>query len=83
MVGEEGDHISLYTDQNDSCIGSDDSHFNVSLTVKDTVTRVCENKKTKTKKGFEEIIKAYRYTVTTSMTPALRRAAMTALLMFS
>ena len=47
VVGEEGDHIylSLYTDQNDSYIGSNNSHFNVSLTVKDTVTRVCKNKK--------------------------------------
>ena len=49
-VGEEGDYIRgrLYTyrslqchHQNDSCIkmGSDESHFNISLTVKDNVTR--------------------------------------------
>ena len=42
-VGEEGNHIPLTTlhHQNNSCIkmGSDDSHFNVSLIVRDTVTR--------------------------------------------
>ena len=41
--GEEGDYIlSLHCHhQNDSCIkvGSDESHFNVSLTVRDKVTR--------------------------------------------
>ena len=46
-VGEEGDyytyrHIPIYH-QNDSCIkmGSDESHFSVSLIVKDKVTRQC------------------------------------------
>ena len=43
-TGEEGDYIpSLdYHHQNDSCVkmGSDKSHLNVSLTVKDKVTRV-------------------------------------------
>ena len=41
--GKEGD-LSLHCHhQNDSCIkmGSDDSHFNVSLTVRDKVTRQC------------------------------------------
>ena len=42
-VGEEGDYIlSLHCHhQNDSCIkmGSGESHFNVSLIVKDKVTR--------------------------------------------
>ena len=42
-VGEKGDyvHLSLHCqNQNDSCIkmGSDPSHFNVSLTVRDKVT---------------------------------------------
>ena len=44
-VGEEGDYIpSLHCHhQNDSCIkmGSDGSHFNVSLIVRDKVTRQC------------------------------------------
>ena len=44
-VGEEGDlHPSLHCHhQNDSCIkmGSDESHFNVSLIVRDKVTRPC------------------------------------------
>ena len=42
-VGEEGDYISIATlsPQNDSCIkmGNDESHFNVSLTVRDKVTK--------------------------------------------
>ena len=44
-VGEEGIiHLSLHCHyQNDSCIkvGSDESHFNVSLIVRDKVTRPC------------------------------------------
>ena len=47
-VGEEGDYIYIYLSlhchhQNDSCIkmGSDESHSNVSLTVRDRVTRQC------------------------------------------
>ena len=42
-VGEEG-RLSLHGHhQNDSCIkmGSDESHFNVSLTERDKVTRQC------------------------------------------
>ena len=43
-VGEEGDCIPIATHchhQNDSCIkvGSDESHFNVSLIVREKVTR--------------------------------------------
>ena len=43
-VGEEGDDPNRYTSchhQNDSCIkmGSDESYFNVSLIVRDKVTR--------------------------------------------
>ena len=45
-VWEEGDYIYLSLQcrhQNDSCIkmGSDDSHFNVSLIVRDKVTKQC------------------------------------------
>ena len=44
-VGGEGDlYLSLHCHlQNDSCIkmGSDESHFNVSLIVRDKVTRQC------------------------------------------
>ena len=37
-VGEERDYIPICHHQNDSCIrvGSDESHFNVSLTVRDS-----------------------------------------------
>ena len=45
-VGEEGDYLSLHCHhQNDSCIqmGSDESHFNVSLVVRDKVTRLSTN----------------------------------------
>ena len=45
VVGEKGDlYLSLHCHhQNDSCIkmGSDESHFNVSLSVRDKVTRQC------------------------------------------
>ena len=47
-VGGKGDYIptatlSVTTDQNDSCIkmGSDENHFNVSLIVRDKLTRQC------------------------------------------
>ena len=47
-VGEEGDYNILYLSlschhQNDSCIkmGRDESHFHVSLIVRDKVTRHC------------------------------------------
>ena len=44
-VGEEGDYISIATlsHHSDSCIkmSSDESHFNVSLIVRDKVTRQC------------------------------------------
>ena len=45
VVGEEGDYIPIATLslQNDPCIkmGSDESHFNVSLIARDKVTRQC------------------------------------------
>ena len=45
-VGEEGDYIPIAIHclhQNDPCIkmGSDESHFNVSLIVRGKVTRQC------------------------------------------
>ena len=47
-VGEEGEYIYMYLSlhchhQNDTCIkmGSDESRFNVSLIVRDKVTRPC------------------------------------------
>ena len=53
-VGEEGDYIYLSLrchHQDDSCIkmGSDESHFNVSLIVRDKVT----NKTVSTEHNFE------------------------------
>ena len=54
-VGDEGDYISIAIlhHQNDSCInmGSDESHFNVSLIVRDTVTRQCPQTTTLEEKG--------------------------------
>ena len=53
-VGEEGDYISLhYHHQNDSCIRvrSDENHFNVSLIVRDEVTRQCPQTTTFEEKG--------------------------------
>ena len=54
-VGEEGGlYLSLQCDhQNDFCIktGSDESHFNVSLIVRDMVTRQCPQTTTFEEKG--------------------------------
>ena len=55
-VGEEGDYVHLSLNcqnQNDSCIkmGSDQSHFNVSLIVRDKVTRRCPQTTTFEEKG--------------------------------
>ena len=54
-VGEEGNHIPLTTHhhQNNSCIkmGSDESHFNVSLIVRDKVIRRCLQTTTLEEKG--------------------------------
>ena len=54
-------YLSLHCHhQNDSCIkmGSDDSHFNVSLTVRDTVTRQCQQTITFEEKGETKRIRA-------------------------
>ena len=56
MVWEEGEYIYLSLHchhQNDSCIkmGSDESHFNVSLIVRDKVTRPCPQTTTFEEKG--------------------------------
>ena len=56
-VGREGEeiiHLSLHCHhQNDSCIkiGSDENHLNVSLIVKDKVTRQCPQTTTNEEKG--------------------------------
>ena len=53
-VGEERDYITRCCHhQNDSCIkmGSDESHFNVSLIVRDKVTRQCPQTVTFEEKG--------------------------------
>ena len=56
-VGGEGDHIIHLSlrchHQNDFCIkmGSGESHFNVSLTVRDEVTRPCPQTTTFEEKG--------------------------------
>ena len=102
-VGEEGDYIlsATVSPRNNSCIkmGSDESHFNVSLIVRDKVTRQCPqttqhlNRKESRSRfeprslcfdGADDRGRLYtnRSTVTTRMTPALRWAAMRAILMF-
>ena len=55
-VGEEGDCIPIPLHchhQNDSCMkmGSNESHFNVSLTVRDKVTRQCPQTTISEEKG--------------------------------
>ena len=54
-IGGEGDYYTYRYchHQNDSCIkmGSDESHFNVSLIVRDKVTRQCPQTTTFEEKG--------------------------------
>ena len=58
--GDRGERETIYLSlhchhQNDSCIkmGSDENHFNVSLTVRDKVTRQCSQTTTFEENGFE------------------------------
>ena len=72
-VGEEGDDIPIATlspHQNDSCIkmSSDESHFNVSLTVMDKVTRQCPQTTTFEEKGEPKRIRT-EVPPLTSLTP--------------
>ena len=74
-------YLSLHCHhQNDSCIkmGSDESHFNVLLIVRDKVTR----QRPQTTTFEEKREKSLHYTVNTRMTSALKWAAMRAILMF-
>ena len=58
---EEGDYMPIVTlsHQNDSCIkmGSDVSHFNISLIVRDKVTRQCPQTTTFEEKGQSKRIR--------------------------
>ena len=72
-MGEEGDYIYLLLHchhQNDSCIkmGSDESHFNVSLIVRDKVTRQCPQTTTFEEKGEPKRIRT-EVPLLTSLTP--------------
>ena len=73
-VGDEGDYkiyLSLqYHHQNDSCIkmGSDVSHFNVSLIVRDNVTRRRPQTTTFEEKGEPKRIRT-EVPLLTSLTP--------------
>ena len=72
-VGREGDFIYLSIHchhQNDSCImiGSDESHFNVSLIVRDKVTRQCPQTTTFEEKGEPKWIRT-KVLLLTSLTP--------------
>ena len=64
-------HLSLHCHHlNDSCIkmGSDENHFNVSLTVKDKVTRQCPQTTTFDEKGEPKRIRTEVHLLT-SLTP--------------
>ena len=72
-VGEEGDSIYLLLHchhQNDSCnkAGSGESHFNVSLIVRDKVTRQCPQTTTCEETGQPKRIRAEDL-LFTSLTP--------------
>ena len=70
--GERGIiYLSLHCHhQNDSCIkvGSDESHFNVSLIVRDKVTRQCPQTTTFEEKGEPKRIRTEVFLLT-SLTP--------------
>ena len=64
-------YLSLHCHrQNDSCIkmGSDESHFNVSLIVRDEVTRQCPQTTTFEEKGESKRIRI-KVPLLTSLTP--------------
>ena len=67
-MGEVEDSIPIY--QNDTCIkmGSDESHFNVSLTMRDKVTRHCPQTTTFEEKGEPKQIRT-EVPLLTSLTP--------------
>ena len=69
-VGGEGDYIYLSLHQNDSCIKvvSDESHFNVSLIVREEVTRQCPQTTTFEEKGEPKRIRT-EVSLLTSLTP--------------
>ena len=73
-VGEEGErllYLSLHCHhQNDSCIkmGSDESHFNVSLIARDKVTRLCPQTTIFEEKGEPKWIRT-EVPLLTSITP--------------
>ena len=67
-------YLSLHCHHRDDfCIkmGSDESHFNVSLTVKDKVTRQCPQTTTFEEKGEPKRIRTEVLLPLTSMTPYL------------
>ena len=74
-VGEEGDYIGYLSlhchHQNDSCIkmGSDERYFNVSLTVRDKVTRVSTNHNPFEEKGEPKGWIRTEVPLLTSLTP--------------
>ena len=70
-VGGEGGYLSLHCHhQNDFCIkvGSDESHFNVPLTVRDKVTGQCPQTTTLEEKGQTKRIRT-EVPLLTSLTP--------------
>ena len=70
--GEEIIYLSLhFHHQNDFCIkvGSDESHFNVSLTVRDKVTRQCPQTTTFEEKGEPQQIRTEVLLLTSVITP--------------
>ena len=71
VVGREVIYLSLYCHhQNDFCIkvGSEESHFNISLIVKDKVTRQCPQTTTFEEKGEPKRIRT-EVPLLTSLTP--------------
>ena len=72
-VGEEGDYnLSLQCHhQNDPCIkmGSDESHLNVSLIVRDKVTRQCPQTTTVEEKGEPKRVRTEVPLLTNLTTP--------------
>ena len=71
-IGEEGGRLCIYCHhQDDSCIkmDSDESHFNVSLTARDKVTRQCPQATTFEEKQEPKRTRAAEVPLLTSLTP--------------
>ena len=67
-VGKEADHIATLSPPECIKMGSDESHFSISLTLRDKVTRQCPQTTTFEEKGERKWIRT-EVLLLTSLTP--------------